>query len=52
MTKNNDNGVLDWDDLSEPDQLRAQQLLKELNELFNKYSHTEEDECVDSISTE
>lgn len=30
-------GILDWDQLSRADQIRAEQLLHELNDLFKKY---------------
>lgn len=48
MSQNNEEGILDWDDLSEPDQIKAQQLLTELNNLFNKYSNPEGKVCEDS----
>ncbi len=48
----NDEGVLDWDDLSQPDKLKAEQLLKELNSLFSKYSNPKENTCEDSTSGE
>jgi hypothetical protein len=51
--KNNDDGVLDWDELSRPDQIRAEQLLRELHQLFRKYENrTEEDSCEDSTLTD
>ena len=48
----NDDNVLDWDQLSTDDQQRAEDLLKELNQLFNKYETKEEKSCEDSISNE
>jgi hypothetical protein len=45
-----DDNVLDWDQLSQEDQEKAEGLLKELNKLFKKYD--KEKECEDSISTE
>jgi hypothetical protein len=36
--QNEDNrGILDWEDLSRADQIRAEQLFHELNDLFRKY---------------
>jgi hypothetical protein len=54
MSKNSDEGVLDWDDLSQEDQIRAEQLMNELNNLFKKYSDLmpKEDECKNSNSTD
>lgn len=52
MPPTDNEGVLDWDDLSKPDQLKAEQLLKELNALFKKYSDPKEDKCEDSTSDE
>ncbi len=48
----NDEGVLDWDDLSKPDQMKAEQLLRELNALSKKYSNPKEKECEDFTSDE
>ena len=52
--KNNNDGVLDWDQLSRSDQIKAEQLLRELHQLFRKYENieTEDDPCEDSTSTE
>lgn len=47
-----DREVLDWDDLSRPDQIKAEELMRELNELFNKYTRKEDEPCEDSTSTE
>lgn len=55
MPQNDSNdGVLDWDDLSKPDQLKAEELLRELNALFSKYSDPKarEEACDDSTSGE
>ena len=49
MTNNNDD-VLDWDELSPEDQIKAELLMKELNNLFNKYTKEEEKPCEDSTS--
>lgn len=48
---NADGEILDWDDLSKEDQERAEQLLKELNNLFRKYD-TKEELCEDSTLKE
>lgn len=47
-----EDNVLDWDQLSQEDQKRAEELLRELNKLFNKYEPKEEKPCEDSISNE
>ncbi len=41
--------ILDWDDLSDSDQARATELLRELNQIFDKYypKKTEEDTILD-----
>jgi len=39
--------VVDWDDMSEEDKQYAQDLLKELNLLFDKYTERD-DPCEDS----
>ena len=48
------NDILDWDDLSDSDKSKAQKLMNELHELFNKYAKIEKDTepCEDSTSTE
>lgn len=43
---NNDEGVLDWEDLSEADKIKAQQLYEELNELLSKYQKPKGDDYV------
>jgi hypothetical protein len=40
--------VLDWDDLSPEDQNRAEELLKELNNMFSRY-RPEKDKEVEEI---
>ncbi len=40
--------ILDWNDLTPEDQHRAEELLKELNQLFNKYDQKEDEPCQDS----
>jgi len=46
-------GVLDWDDLSASDKIKAQELMNELHELFKKYDTPKEDEsCENSTSTD
>ncbi len=44
--------ILDWEDLTPEDQNRAEELLRELNQLFNKYNKKEEQRCEDSTSDE
>jgi hypothetical protein len=48
----NEDNILDWDQLSTEDQNRAEELLRELNQLFNKYEPKEEKPCEDSIWNE
>lgn len=52
MSKHNENDVLDWDKLSPEDQARAEYLMKELNNLFNKYLKKEDKPCEDSTLDE
>jgi hypothetical protein len=47
-----DKDILDWEELSQSDQLRAEELLNELNNIFNKYRPKENEACEDSISEE
>ncbi len=44
--------VLDWDELSPQDQARAEELMNELNQLFNKYTQEDYKPCEDSTSTD
>lgn len=49
-TKDEQSGnILDWDELSDSDKARATELLRELNQIFDKYypQKTEEDTIVD-----
>jgi hypothetical protein len=39
---------LDWDDMTEQDKEYAQNLLNQLNDLFDKYNEKEDPECEDS----
>lgn len=43
--------VLDWDDLSDEDKQRVNEMLQELNDIFRNYKERE-DPCEDSTSTE
>jgi hypothetical protein len=49
-----DHNVLEWEELTVEDQNRAEALLKELNELFDRNFRTKRDEerqrCADSTS--
>lgn len=49
-----DSNLVDWDDLSRSDQIKAQQLLTELDEMFSKYSANNEKAkvCEDSTYVE
>lgn len=43
--------VIEWEQLSRTDQIRAEELLQELNDIFNKYSERERQKsCDDSTS--
>lgn len=45
--------VLEWDELSRPDQIRAEELLKELNEIFDRSLEAKKARnCEDSTSDE
>ena len=41
--------IVDWEDLSPEDQNRVNEMLSELNEIFDSYAKKDE-ECEDSIS--
>lgn len=41
--------VIDWDDMSEEDKTRTHELMRELNELFDKYTNKDDESCEDSI---
>lgn len=43
--------VIEWDDLSDEDKSRAEQLFQELQELFNKYPTKKEEACSQENST-
>jgi hypothetical protein len=42
------NDVLDWDDLSEEDKQRAEELMREMNKIFDKYTKKDNDEKIPS----
>ncbi len=44
--------ILDWEELTPDDQNRAEELLRELNQLFNKYNKKENEPCEDSTLDE
>jgi hypothetical protein len=49
---NEDNGVIDWDDMSEEDKANATDLLRQLNKLFDKYTEKDDAKCEDSTSAD
>jgi hypothetical protein len=51
MPQKDNDGVLDWEDLSPKDQQRVNDMLKELNEIFKQYTEREEP-CDDSTSSD
>ncbi len=42
--------ILDWEELSPQDQARAEELMNELNQLFNKYTQEDDKPCEDFTS--
>ncbi len=43
--------ILDWEDLSDLDQARASELLRELNQIFDKYYYPKKDEETNDNSS-
>jgi hypothetical protein len=50
MTQNANEDFVDWESLSREEQLQAEKLLKEFDEVFN--SKKDEEPCTDLNSTE
>ena len=49
MSQNEDEGkILDWDELSDSDQARAEELLRELNTIFDKYYPRKREKDIDN----